>query len=130
MMAGSYVMGHGIHFLYQKMNSLVAYQLTTVASKQWCHLVIFAEVLLPSIQMVLYTWVVCQVGQQCLVHYTMHYVAIYAASIRSRFNLMGDSFRGCLSNLYIDPDGRKPQSLPFSQALQHENVQFDTCSSY
>ncbi len=53
-----------------------------------------------------------------------HYCVLYVASVQSRYNIFGGSFEGCLSNLYIQQENRNRQSLLFSQAIQHENVQF------
>lgn len=48
--------------------------------------------------------------------------------VRSRYNILGGSFLGCLSNLYIHQEDREQQSLLFSQAQQYENVQLDRCN--
>lgn len=51
-----------------------------------------------------------------------------AVTLRSRYTVETQSFEGCLSNLYVYRDRSKPEALIFSQAQEHENVEFDSCS--
>lgn len=57
---------------------------------------------------------------------SLHFIFI-AATLRSRYTVETVSFEGCLSNLYIYREGRDPEGFIFSQALEHDNVIFDTC---
>lgn len=51
----------------------------------------------------------------------------HAANVRSRYPVETESFEGCLRNFNIYRDGRKLEVLIFSQAQEHENVEFDIC---
>ena len=53
-------------------------------------------------------------------------ILLYSATVRSRYT---GSFEGCLGNFYIHREGRAPEALIFSQAIEQENVVFDTCIS-
>ena len=48
-------------------------------------------------------------------------------SLRFRYTVESGSFEGCLSNLYITRDGRSPETIVFSQALEGQNVDFGDC---